>query len=87
MQEIMGEKAEKLKERERETHKLGDRDRQTEKLGALLTRNYSDSGKVNIFADITDLQLHHFNFKSFDGPNSLHLFKPTRVLPLPGRQR
>lgn len=45
-------------EREAETRR---RQRQTEKLGARLTRSSSDSVKVNIFTDITDHQLHHFN--------------------------
>lgn len=73
-------------ERLKERQKPGDSDGQTEKLGALLTKNCSDSDKVNIFADITDHQIHHFNFKCFDGPNNLHLSKPTRVLLLPVRQ-
>ncbi len=70
----------------RERQKQGDSDGQTEKLGAPLTRNCSDSDKVNIFADITDHQLHHFNSECFDGPGNLYLSEPTRVLLLPGRQ-
>lgn len=70
----------------KERRKQGDSHGQTEKLGALLTRKLLCS-KVNIFADIIDHQLHHFNFKCFDGPNNLHLSKPTRVfLPLPARR-
>lgn len=76
----------RAREVNRQRHKLRDSNGQTEKLGALLTRNCSDSDKVNIFSDITDHQLHHFSFKRFDGPNNLHLSQPARVLRLAGRQ-